>query len=178
MVSYQPSLKYAHVEAERRFLLERLPPDWEPLPAVTIRDRYLLGTRLRLRTVEAAGEHTTWKLGQKIRFDPRSPQPVAHTTIYLDEAEAAVVAALPADEILKMRRTLVVDGHLWAVDEFSGRLAGLFLSEVDLGMEGSMTSVIPFPVAAEVSRDDRFSGRSLAQLSADDIVELIASVRP
>ena len=173
----KPSLKYAHVESERCFLLDGLPPSWQEVPAKTIIDRYVPGTRLRLRMVQAVGEPTVWKLGQKIRFDPSSPKRVAHTTIYLDEAEASTLAALPADELFKTRRTCSIDGHLWAIDEFLGPLTGLVLAELDLGEAGAMPGTMPFPVVAEVSGDERFSGGSLAQLSADEAAGLMASIR-
>lgn len=173
----KPSLKYAHIESERCYLLDGLPPSWQEVPAKTIIDRYLSGTRLRLRMVHAVGEQAVWKLGQKIRFDPSSPKRVAHTTIYLDEAEASTLAAVPANELLKTRRTRCIDGHLWAVDEFLGPLTGVFLAEVDLGETGAMPRNMPFPVVAEVSGDERFSGGSLAQLSADEAAGLLASMR-
>ena len=80
-MSSWPSLKYAHIEAERRFLLAELPPTWRDTPALTIFDRYLSGTRLRLRKVEANAEQPTWKLGQKVRLSGQSPGRVAHTTL-------------------------------------------------------------------------------------------------
>ena len=44
-------LKYAKVERERRWLLDGLPPFPDDARQVRIVDRYLHGTRLRLREV-------------------------------------------------------------------------------------------------------------------------------
>ena len=58
-------LKYAHVETERRFLVRALPPGITRVSDIT--DRYLVGTRLRLREVTTDGA-TTRKLGHKVRL--------------------------------------------------------------------------------------------------------------
>jgi CYTH domain-containing protein len=116
-----------------------------------------------------------WKLGQKVRFDPASPAQVAHTTIYLNQGEAACLAALPADEVTKVRWTIEVDGHLWSVDEFRERLAGLVLAEIDLGLDRQMPAAPPLDLRADVTGDDRFSGGRLARLPADQLDALLAS---
>ena len=169
-----PSLKYAHIETERRFLLAGVPAICEGVAIQEIRDRYVLGTRLRLRVVEVPGEPKVWKLGQKVRIDPASPLRVAHTTIYLDENEVAVLAALPATELTKSRRTLVLEGHTWAVDEFRGLLTGLVLAEIDLGEDRSMPARLPFATRREVTGDDRYSGGALAETAAHGVAELIS----
>jgi CYTH domain-containing protein len=171
-----PSLKYAHVECERKFLVDGVPAAWRDAIPRTVHDRYISGTRLRLRKVEAPGEETVWKLGQKVRVNESSPLQVAHTTIYLNQVEANLLAALPADGLAKIRRTAEVNGHLWAVDEFRERLAGLFLAEVDLGDDRQMSVVPPFDVNAEVTTDDRFSGGQLARMTGDQLKAILAAV--
>ena len=59
------SLKYAVVERERRYLLEAL-PDLPGARVLRITDRYLDGTRLRLRRVDEDGCAVVLKLGQKV----------------------------------------------------------------------------------------------------------------
>jgi hypothetical protein len=54
----QPS-KYARVEIERRFLLEGVPEGEDVLVVHEIDDRYLDGTRLRLRRRSARGQAST-----------------------------------------------------------------------------------------------------------------------
>ena len=173
----EPKLKYAHVERERRFLLETVPLDWRSLPARQIHDRYIDGTRFRLRAVQAGGEPTMWKLGHKVRFDPRSAERVAHTSLYLNDAEVSILKALPAAELVKTRRTRAVEELVWAVDEFLGPLLGLVLAEADLGDLGELPEVLPVPIVTEVTDDDRFSGSALARISAEGALDLIAAVR-
>jgi hypothetical protein len=79
------SLKYAHVERERRWLLATVPELPPGAPRRTIVDRYVRGTRLRLREV-TEGVTVTRKLGQKVRLGDGAAE-IAHTTLYLDDAE-------------------------------------------------------------------------------------------
>jgi len=140
------SLKYAHVERERRFLLDAL-PDLGGARVLRLTDRYVDGTRLRLRTVEEDGHPTVHKLGQKIRLDGVSAN--AHTTMYLSAAEHTGLARLPARELRKTRHLL---GH-WAFDVHE---SGLLLAETETNEEPW------FPYVREVTDEEAFSGGSLA----------------
>lgn len=77
------SLKYARVERERRWLLGST-PELSGSP-MEITDRYVLGTRLRLREA-AVGEPVVHKLGHQVRLGS-DPAEVACTSFYLDDAE-------------------------------------------------------------------------------------------
>lgn len=114
---HAPSLTYAIVERERRWLLRGLPDDVPGLPAtgadrLEIRDRYVEGSRLRLREVRTRGvdpvgdERVQRKLGHKVRLDPTSPYEVACTSLYLDDAEWALLADLPARCLDKTRHRM------------------------------------------------------------------------
>lgn len=145
-----PRMKYAHVETERRFLLATLPDGWSQ--AVSIEDRYLHGTRLRLR-VTTSGDEVVRKLGQKIRLD--GARAIAHTTLYLDEGEYAVLATLPAAVLTKTRH-LYPDGT--AVDVHAD---GTVIAEVD---GGTGTPELPawLSVVREVTDDEELTGAGLA----------------
>jgi CYTH domain-containing protein len=178
-------MKYARWERERRFLLAG-PPEQAVAgagPATEIEDRYLTDTRLRLRVVRRSGEPATRKLGQKIREPGTFPPAVAHTSLYLDAAEYATLAELPAAELTKTRTLLHWDGPVLAVDVFTGRLAGLVLAEFDLagGSAGTVAAGPagwpPVPVLAEVTGDERFTGAALARTSAADLSRLLRSFR-
>ena len=110
-----------------------------------IQDRYLIGTRLRLRRVEEFGLPTIYKLGQKIRFSESSISENAHTTIYLSE------------------------------QEFGGWLAGLVLAEVDLGSTSSLPSIFPIDVNNEVTNDERFTGGELAMTTTSELASILNS---
>src|SRR5262245_26286823 len=89
--------KYARPELERRFLLaEMLPGKIERTAEIT--DRYLNGTRLRLRrmTVRTAKHDARvfYKLTQKVPLPQGGPGLI--TTVYLSEDEHERLAAVPA----------------------------------------------------------------------------------
>lgn len=140
------SLKYAHVERERRYLLDAL-PDLTGARVLRITDRYLDGTRLRLRTVEEDGHPTVHKLGQKIRLDAVSTN--AHTTIYLSPAEHEGLCHLPGRQLRKTR-------HLTRGWAFDAHESGLLLAET----EGEAKPW--FPYVREVTDEEAYTGGSLA----------------
>jgi hypothetical protein len=140
------SLKYAHVERERRFLLAAL-PDLSGARVLRITDRYLDGTRLRLRTIEEDGHPTVHKLGQKIRLEGVSTN--AHTTLYLSAAEHQGLCHLPGHEL---RKTRYVKGG-WAFDRHEN---GLLLAETESEAEPW------FAVVREVTDEEAYTGGRLA----------------
>lgn len=150
------SLKYAVVERERRFLLRSMPDGVVSRSVIT--DRYLDGTRLRLREVVDEDGHVVRKLGQKIRMGA-GPGEIAHTTMYLDEVEWSALAALPARTLTKTRHRVVRDGWQLAVDEF---VDGTLLAEIDDGDRGSAMVPQWLDVIAEVSADEAWTGAALA----------------
>jgi len=170
------SMKYALLEREQRFLLAEVPKDVEHISAKEIYDRYLVGTGLRLRVVKEPDGMPVLKLGQKVRLDGPPPQAVAHTTMYLNEEDYGVLAALPAAELTKSRRVAVVKGTTVAVDEFHGRLEGLVLAEIDLGEVGEVQSSPP-QTLADVTEDERFTGGALATTSADSLQRMLSDFR-
>jgi hypothetical protein len=146
--------KYARLEDEERWLIDALPGD-ATAPRL-IEDRYVDGTRLRLRTVtDATG--TLRKLGHKVRPDSARPSAVWHTTLYLDEPEFARLATLPS-RTLRKRRWSLDDGAV--ADEFLDGLDGLVLVEAQRPHPAR-------PGGVEVTDDERFCGGSLAAL--DDV---------
>jgi CYTH domain-containing protein len=160
--------RYAHVEREQRWIAAGLPA--EARRTAEILDRYICGTRLRLRRMEMSGE-VVFKLGQKVRLDPTNPEVVMLTTMYISGDECDVMAALPAGELRKTRWNTAWDGRTVAIDEFHGRLSGLFLAEVELGPDDLR---LPTPAFAlrDVTDDDRFSGGTLA-FASDRAVKLL-----
>ena len=121
------SLKYAHVERERRWLLATV-PELTGAP-MEITDQYLVGTRLRLREV-TDGQSVLRKLGHKVRLDAGAGE-VACTSLYLDDTEWSVLSGLPAQVLHKQRWRVLRGGQQVAVDVFGGHLAGLVLAEID-----------------------------------------------
>jgi hypothetical protein len=158
-------LKYARVERERRFLLDALPPeaaggDWEQFD-----DLYFPGTTLRLRRVTGPdGAVRERKLNQKLPAPDGAPHARVITSVYLDEADFALLARLPGGAPLaKRRHRLAWEGRGLGVDVFLGPLTGLVLAEVELDSEAALHAFAPPPFARrEVTEDALFTGGSLA----------------
>jgi CYTH domain-containing protein len=165
--------KYAKLERERRFLVTGMPAHAKD-PRL-IEDRYLTGTRLRLRRVEADSQ-VVYKFCQKVRPDDSDPSTVSITNIYLAEAEYEQLCQLPAVILRKTRRVWQVGHHTFAVDKFHGDLAGLLLAEIELP-DLTQGLPLPAPIGREVTTDNRFSGGYLAHATLSQIAELLAIAR-
>jgi len=160
--------RYARAEIERRWILSE-PPD--PTEAVAVRhlvDRYIIGTRLRLRLQVEEGGPTLRKFTQKLP----DPEPRTRgrqgllTNTYLSEDEYDVLAALPALELRKTRYSVAPFG----VDVFEGPRAGLVLAEIEFPTEDEADrSPIPATSVVEVSHDPRFTGGRLVRTGADEL---------
>ena len=171
--------RYAQLEREQRWHLGSLPAGATPFAAIV--DRYIIGTRLRLRRVTSlvdAAAAPTFKLGQKVRARLDDPEVVKLTNIYLDSHEFEVFAHLPAAELHKTRLKVTTGGRVFGVDQFRGRHEGLVLAEIELGPDDELVSMLDFDgveVAVDVTHDDRYSGGSLAVAGDDELAELVAS---
>ncbi|WP_035851411.1 CYTH domain-containing protein [Kitasatospora azatica] len=151
--------KYARVERERRFLFAE-----PPAPAVVtvtrrIDDRYLTGTRLRLRRVERTDSGAVeLKLTQKL---PGTPWGLV-TNTYLSPEEYRLLATLPAQVIRKTRYSVPPLG----IDVFEPPLHGLVLAEAEFDTEEeARVFAPPAGCVAEVTADPRFTGGSLVSAS-------------
>ena len=164
------SLKYAHVERERRWLLATV-PELTGAP-MEITDRYLVGTRMRLREV-IQGDRVVRKLGHKVRIDSDAVE-VACTNFYLDDAEWSALSGLPARVLRKQRWRIVHDGQHVAVDVFGGRLAGLVLAEIDRGSGRDRGLPAGLDAVAEVTHEETFAGAALAGCSRPELVAAAA----
>ena len=151
------SLKYAVVERERRYLVASLPGGVTGTTEIV--DRYVVGTRLRLREVREDDGAVVRKLGHKVRLGD-GPGEVACTNFYLDEEEWALLAALPARTLHKKRHTIVRDGWLVAIDEHSD---GTLVAEIDDGDEPSDRVPDWLEVRSDVTYDERWTGAALAR---------------
>ena len=93
--------KYSLLEIERRWLLHQsASPDLNTLPSLLITDRYLKGTRMRLRQIEEEG-HFRYKLVKK--YGPISDLSEPITNIYLSQSEYELLATLPALVLTRQR---------------------------------------------------------------------------
>ncbi len=152
-----PTLKYAVVERERRFVLASRPDGLTD--AREIVDRYVTGTRLRLREVRHADGTVVRKLGHKVRLGA-GPTQVACTNLYLDDAEWALLLALPARVLRKTRHLVHRDGVLVAVDVHED---GTLVAEIDDGDRPPAGVPAWLDVVQDVSDDERWTGAGLAR---------------
>ena len=148
-------LKYAKVERERRWLLDGLPPFPDDARQVRIVDRYLHGTRLRLREVTETDGTVVRKLGHKVRLGDDARE-VACTSLYLDDAEWAALERPPrrrpheAPRVRPARRAHV------ALDVFEAP-HGAWCSPRSTGATRPSTCR-RYAVVREVTDDERFTG--------------------
>jgi hypothetical protein len=148
------------------------PPLHAAVTATLIEDRYLLGTRLRLRrTTSLGGGAAGCKLGQKVRPDPADPSLVLHTTMYLTVAEHERLRRLPGAELRKVRHVLVLGGRRFGVDVFAGRHAGLVLVEAELSGPDDHVAAPPF-AGADVTHNERYTGGWLAFAPDEALADL------
>lgn len=151
------SLKYAVVERERRYILASLPEG--VISTRDILDRYVTGTRLRLREVREDDGSVTRKLTHKVRL-AEGPAEVACTNFYLNDAEWTLLAALPAQLLRKRRHLVRRDGLLVAVDELED---GTLLAEIDDHDQPSDFVPEWLDVVDNVTSDEAWTGSQLAR---------------
>lgn len=157
--------KYARLELERRWLVDSAArPGLDDASVTLIEDRYIDGTRMRLRRM-TRGARVVHKLTKKYDTDRPEARPVV--TTYVTETEYAVFAALPARALRKCRYHLPVDGVFWSLDLFGGPLAGLELVEIEAADDAALAALVPPPWATkEVTHDPRYQCGSLVQALA------------
>jgi CYTH domain-containing protein len=163
--------KYARIEWERRFRMRQFPPNLDrQTDYLTLRDNYLTGTRLRLRTMESPeGGVTARKLTQKYSEPGQDAYQTVITNIYLDQAEYEHFRGLPGKRLQKRRYAYLHAGVHYSLDVFSGHLQGLLLCDVEAGSRDELLSIPPPPNAAEeVTEQPFYTGGLLVSLSAQD----------
>jgi CYTH domain-containing protein len=149
--------KYAVVERERRYLVARVPDGVTSTKEIT--DRYVTGTRLRLREVREDDGTIVRKLGHKVRITD-GPAAIACTNIYLDDAEWEVLASLPGRSLRKKRHMVRRNGWLVVVDEHED---GTLVAEIDDGDDPSDRVPGGLEVVREVTHDEGWTGARLAR---------------
>jgi len=135
--------KYAHLELERRWLVDAVRRPWlDSHPVTVIEDRYIDGTRMRLRRMirHDVGE-VICKLTKKYECADPSARPIV--TSYLTQAEYDVLRALPARELVKRRYRLPFGGRAWSVDVFQGALQGLAMIECEVDDRTALQELTP-----------------------------------
>ncbi|MET7311139.1 hypothetical protein ACWD7C_22415 [Streptomyces sp. NPDC005134] len=170
--------KYARIERERRFLLAAPPSASSAVAVRVITDRYLEGTRLRLRRAERPDIGTCeFKLTQKVPADGRGAVQGLITNMYLSPDEYRLLASLPAAVLVKTRLSVPPLG----IDVFEPPLHGLVLAEAEFAGDEEARAFVPSPEClAEVTDDPRFTGGRLVRASRSEVLDWLAEygIRP
>lgn len=163
--------RYAQVERERRFLLAVAPTEGV-LRRRQITDRYILGTRLRLRRVCDLVDGTCeLKFTQKVPAAGPGHVQGLITNIYLSPAEYDLLATLPAAVLSKTRLNLPSLG----IDVFDPPLHGLVLAEAEFETDEQARAYRPpLEPVAEVTADARFTGGSLVRADRRELLSWLA----
>ena len=162
--------KYARIERERRFLVGRFPRT-DVVRIRHITDRYIDGTRLRLREQIDDGGPAIFKLTQKVPARAAGAQQGLITNIYLVEGEFRLLAQLPGKMLSKVRYSVPPFG----VDVYEGALAGLRLAEAEFNSAAEADAlVVPGFVLHEVTDDARFTGGQLVCASRETVRNWLA----
>jgi CYTH domain-containing protein len=157
--------KYARIERERRFLLDRF-PSADVVRIRHITDRYIDGTLLRLREQTDGDGSPTFKLTQKIPARANGAQQGLITSIYLAEDEFRLLAQLPGRMFRKIRYSVPPFG----IDVFEGTLQGLRLAEAEFNSAAEADAlVVPEFILHEVTDDERFTGGQLVCASRPNV---------
>jgi CYTH domain-containing protein len=164
--------KYARVERERRFLLASAPLPAAVTASRRITDRYLPGTRLRLRRAEDRSSGACeFKLTQKVPATRPGHIQGLITNTYLSPTEYELLAGLPAVTLSKTRMSVPPLG----IDVFDPPLHGLILAEAEFTTdEAARTFLPPSESVAEVTNDTRFTGGTLVHAQRDDLLAWLA----
>lgn len=160
--------KYACLEVECRYLLNKIPDDLLDNPkGWLITDRYLPNTRLRLRHMKSiTGKEDIYKLTQKYRSKTQNAYETTITNMYLTEAEYNHFEALEAKTLTKRRYPYMMQNHAFSIDVFEGRHQGLILAEMELEHEAEVSEfVLPSFVLKEVTNDPFFTGGNLVTMT-------------
>jgi adenylate cyclase len=161
-----------YIEAERKFLIESLPPEISSESPALIRQGYLVSNdevELRVRLQEyadgsAAPPTLTVKSGASERDRSEDEFTLRHA--FLAErlfASAAYVVEKQRFGVLTPVPGFPAGHHYaWEIDVFLGRNAGLILAELELG-DLPLPSIFPDWVGDEVTGDARYYNRVLAR---------------
>jgi CYTH domain-containing protein len=158
------------MERERRFLLDSFPKvDGARIRHIT--DRYIDGSRLRLREQTDDGGPPIFKLTQKVPVRGNGAQQGLTTNIYLTESEFRLLAQLPGKMLSKVRYSVPPFG----VDVFEGALQGLRLAEAEFNSAAEADAlIVPSFILHEVTDDERFTGGQLVCASRPSVQNWLA----
>lgn len=147
-------------EIERRFKV--IGDGWQVGRAIRISQGYLPAsgnTLVRVRIADGAATLAVKAASNGIvgaRYEYEIP---------LADAEEMLRCLCGSRVFCKARRNVQVDGRMWEVDAFEGRLEGLVVAAVRLDGEYEVFAPPPW-VGEEITGDETYSSRMLAEYAA------------
>jgi CYTH domain-containing protein len=160
--------KYACLEVECRYLLNKIPDDLLDNPrGWLITDRYVPNARLRLRQMKSlSGDEHIYKLTQKYRSETQDAYEATITNMYLTEAEYNHLESLEAWILKKKRYPYTWQNYALSIDVFEGRHQGLILAEMEVEKKAEVAEVVlPSFVLKDVTADPFFTGGNLVTMT-------------
>jgi len=169
--------KYSRIEYERRFLVAPN-DDWKRFVesySKTFADKYLKGTRLRLRILtDSDSDRQLIKLTKK--FESDSPYFQQITTIILSPNEYPIFDALEGNRLKKVRYYHHYGSRIFSIDVFENELDGLVLCETESdGLEDLMSTELPDYILREVTEDVFFQGSNLCRTTNAELLNKLST---
>jgi len=163
--------KYSRIEYERRFLIAP-GTEWKSFVesySKTYEDKYLRGTRLRLRILtDSDTGRRVLKLNKK--SESLSPYFRNVNRILLSPDEYEFLDQLEGDRLRKTRYYHNHLGRVFSIDVFEGELEGLVLCETEAESLDELMSVeLPSFVSHEVTEDSFFEGGNLCRTTRAEL---------
>ena len=166
--------KTNRTEIHSSFLIEGLP---EPLTRasahIQIFDNYIVGTRLRLRSVRNPGT-AVWTriLQQRFPATEGNLAVLKFSEIFLNDIEYAHFETFEGTEIRKNRYFHEFDGRNFAFDVFLGKLWGLNIARIEFETVEDLDrfEAPPFAVV-EITHDPFFLGETLVTKTFQEVQE-------
>lgn len=147
------------IEIERKFLVDRLPPDFENLTGNAIRQGYVIdaagGIELRVRQKQGAC-YQTIKMGEGL----------SRTEIEIELSSDQFDRLWPYTDgrrVSKIRYAVPVGDHTAELDRFEGNLEGLLMVEVEFpSVDAARNFAPPDWFGRDVTEDKRYKNKHLA----------------
>jgi len=157
-------MKYGKYEYERTYLLDNNCLKDKKIEGIKkIKDKYIKGTKLRLRKV-IEKKKTSYKLTQKENLIPTKQGVLKINTLYLSKAEFDKLNILDGFEIEKERHIIAIDKIRIGIDKIRLNTKNIFIGEVEFDTELEMTTfIMPLSIIKEVTGEQKYSGYEIAK---------------
>jgi len=150
--------KMGSLEIERKYLLDRLPPDLDTLPSCEIQQGYLVAGDDFEARIRKKDEHFYLTIKQG------SGRTRHETEIALSAEQYVALWPLTKGKRIEKRRFYRrIDPLVIEYDVYAGTMEGLFVAEIEFPTEEACESFVPpVPLGQEITGDMRYANKNLA----------------